>query len=105
MGGNFSIKETCQESDVIFMRSYISSDVRSDTRSHVRSVIYIFSWVGSELNIIKEDVLKDTLNIICNQVFSLTGISKDSILTKGSTEIQFGEVRGTFNVLGWHIRG
>ena len=54
---------------------------------------------GSELNIIKEDVLKDTLNVNYNQVFSLTGISKDSILTKGSTEIRFGEVRGTFNVV------
>lgn len=54
---------------------------------------------GSELNIIKEDVLKDPLKINFNQIFSLTGISKESILTKGSTDVQFGEVGGKFHVV------
>lgn len=53
---------------------------------------------GSELNIIKEDALSD-LRIDRNQIYSLTGISRESILTKGNVDLNFGEIEGNFNIV------
>lgn len=54
---------------------------------------------GSEVNIIKESALKRGQSLDANEIYNLTGITKESILTKGSTHIEFGEVSCKFNVV------